>query len=290
MDVQCTKRLLTRLRDLNGEAPERHMPLGMFGNFFKSMEYKLQTVKPKLLREMRTPAEMTEIDKCRAQIVYIVEELASQQEAALKEQKDITKRCYDMFSKYEGVEQSSAWMRSVWFGLHKNEREERFNKDYIEGAPIQFLPAEWESKMRFGRPSTYRKTEQEIKTEGEAYTKQKEEWETYVDSQWDVAYEDAFRVRAFAQFLKGIGAKMTELDEMTAVDLYRKGQDLHQETLYYTEKISMDHIRIDGWHLSLMKDPAWRRGSEKLQKLTVFMQKLTELRDNVSTLVRLVCG
>ena len=58
-----------------------------------------------------------------------------------------------------------------------------------------------------------------------------------MDSQWDVAYEDAFHVRAFAQFLKGIGAKMTELDEMTAVDLYHKGQDLDQETLYYTEKV-----------------------------------------------------
>jgi len=141
--------------------------------------------------------------------------------------------------------------------------------------------------MRFGRPSTYGKTPQQIQTEGESYEQRKKEWETYVDSQWDAAYEDAFRVRAFAQFLKGIGAKMTELDETTAVDLYRKGQDLDQETLYYTEKISMDHIRIDGWTLSLMKDPAWRRESEKL---TVFMKKLTELRDNMSRLVRLVGG
>jgi hypothetical protein len=224
----------------------------MFGSFFRKEEYKLETVKPKLLRDMRTAAEMRGIDKCRAQIGSIVEELASQQEAALKEQKDITKRCYDMFSKYEGVEQSSEWMRSLWFGLHTNEREKRFNKDYIEGAPRQCLPTGWESKMRFGQPSTYRKTEQEIKTEGEAYEQRKKEWETYVDSQWDAAYEDAFRARAFAQFLQEIGGKMTELDKMTAVDLYRKGQDLDQETLYYTEKISMEHIRIDGWHLSLM--------------------------------------
>jgi len=263
------------------------MSLGMFGNFFKKEEYKLETVKPKLLREMRTAAEMKEIDECRVQIGRIVGELASQQEGALKEQKDITKRCYDMFSKYEGVEQNSEWMRSLWFGLHTNEREKRFNKDYIEGVPRQCLPMEWESKMRFGRPSTYRKTEQEIKTEGKAYEQRKKEWETYVDSQWDAAYEDAFRVRAFVHFLNGIGAKMTELDSVRAVDLYRKGQDLDQETLYYTEKISMEHIRIDGWTLSLMKDPAWRRESEKL---TVFMQKLTELRDNMSRLVRLVGG
>lgn len=269
------------------EVSGRHMALGMFGNFFKKKEYKLEIVKPKLLREMRTAAEMREIDKSRAQIGRIVEDLESLQEAALKEQKDIAKRCYDMFSKYEGVEQSSEWMRSLWFGLHTNEREKRFNKDYIEGAPRQCLPTEWESKMRFGRPSTYGKTPQQIQTEGEAYEQRKKEWETYVDSQWDAAYEDVFRVRAFAQFLKGIGAKMTELDETTAVDLYRKGQDLDQETLYYTEKISMEHIRIDGWTLSLMKDPAWRRESEKI---TVFMQKFTELRDNMSRLVRLVGG
>ena len=117
----------------------------------------METVKPKLLRETKTSAEMKEIDVCRTTIRSVVQHVKAQQEEALKEQKKITKRCYDMFSKYEGVEQSSDWMRSFWFGLHTTERDQRFNKDYDVDESRQCLPAEWRTKMRFGKPSSARR-------------------------------------------------------------------------------------------------------------------------------------
>ena len=105
---------------------------------------------------------------CRTTIRSVVQHVKAQQEEALKEQKKITKRCYDMFSKYEGVEQSSDWMRSLWFGLHTTERDQRFNKDYDVDESRQCLPAEWRTKMRFGKPSSYRKTQEERKREDDS--------------------------------------------------------------------------------------------------------------------------
>jgi hypothetical protein len=68
--------------------------------------------------EITTVEEIREIDVCVTNITTILQELEEQQENAFNEQNKITKRYYDMFSKYEGSEQSSDWMWSSWFGLY----------------------------------------------------------------------------------------------------------------------------------------------------------------------------
>ena len=291
MHQESTKCLLTRLQQLNAEAP--HIPLSMFGNFFANPknQYNPETPKPKLFIEITTEDEMTEIDICKTEITTILQELKSKQEEFFKEQKKMTKRCYDMFSKYEGPEQSSEWMRSLWFGLHFNERDEWVNKHYKkdEDSSRQCLPAEWKQKMRFGKPSTYGKTEEEIKNEEDAYNTKKKEWEAYVDQQWDTAYDDAFGVKEFVEFLNDIPEKINvDLYSITAQDISKKWENLEAKTLYFAGKISMNHIdrHIDGYTLSLIPDhawkplskPGWQRFVNKVAALTNYVSYLSYMR------------
>ncbi len=285
-----TKYLLDQLEQVHAKVQEHdNIPLGMFGNFFANPkdEYKPKTPKPKLFIENTTQDEMTEISTCKTKITNILKELEAKQEEAFSEQKKITKRCYDMFSKYEGPEQSSDWMRSLWFGLHFNERDRWFNKHYKKDRDKsrQCIPMDWETKMRFGKPSTYAVTQDEqnaLVKKQEEYKQKKEAWESYVDSKWDTAYDDAFGVKEFLTFIKDIPDRINlDLYSITAEDISKKWNDLYEETLYFKEKISMDHIRIDGWTMSLMSMKTWRTDSIVV---TSFLEKFTELSEYVSYL------
>jgi hypothetical protein len=240
--------------------------------------------------EITTVEEIREIDVCATKITTILQELEEQQENAFNEQKKLTKGYYDMFSKYEGSEQSSDWMRSSWFGLHFTAGDQWFNEHYSkdEDASRQCLPVEWKAKMRFGKPSTYAVTQEqleELAIQQEEYVKRKEAWEAYVDSQWDTAYDDAFGVTAFLKFIRDIPDKINlDLYSITKRDIYKRWETLHHETSYFHKKISMYHIRIDGYTWSLMPPQAARTDSDVV---TVFLDKVAELHRYVLCLYHL---
>jgi hypothetical protein len=69
-----------------------------------------------------------------------------------------------------------------------------------------------------------------------------------VDEQWDAAYEHAFGVTAFGEFIKTGVPNMMNLDLQSskALDVDRTWSDLWDETSYFQQKTTMHHISMSG--------------------------------------------
>jgi hypothetical protein len=183
---------------------------------------------------LMTVEEMTEIKDTKTKITAILKELETMQAEAFEKQKEITKVCYDVFSKYRGLVDVRS-VRVMWFGMHSIPQGQRRVYDLSEADKKkiderdEYIPQEWELKCKVkGEP-------------GDA-------WDKYVDEQWDAAYEHAFGVTAFGEFIKTGVPKMMNLDLQSAKasDVDRTWSDLWEETSYFQQKSTMHHISMNG--------------------------------------------
>lgn len=248
-------RLLDELYHLNVSScvSERHNPFEtrgwLFGSGKPTNASVVQEVDWRKFINRITNDQRLEIEELKSKILIVVAEIKSMQAQALLEQKQVAKILYDIFAKYEGVEQVSDWMRATWFGLHHTDDDFLYGKWYKKNDHHRYIPAEWETKMRFGRPSTYVSVSDPPGLEEErkaAYAKQKQEWEQYVDEQWDSAYEEAFEVKEFQNFLEAIPHRISlDLNSVTADDITNQWTDLFHHTRYFEVRICMKHTTRD---------------------------------------------
>jgi hypothetical protein len=210
------------------------------------------------------------------------------QKGAFAAQKEKMKICYDFFGKYEGTYQSTDWARLGWFDLH----------DVDPDRQKTHIPEDWVKKMRIWRPHEYGGLDEEKKEDSrkdmEAYAEMKKEWESYVDSKWDAAFDDAFGVQQFQEFLETIPEKIDlDLQTALALEVDQEWNDLHEETKYFKEKISMDHVRCQGLHFDQMKDDyskeneyneQIRQWKERPPVVQEFYKKVQYLLDKVEIL------
>jgi len=301
MHNESIKCLLARLEQLNAEWPE-NMPTEGWASFFSVPEYTQVTpklpselAKTKLFIEDATEDQMEDIEATKQNIASCLTELKSMQEGAFAAQKETMKICYDFFGKYEGTYQSSDWARLEWFHLH----------DVDPDRQETHIPENWVKKMRFGRPDAgkqYRgvdakqqkENEEESRLDMRQYAKLKKNWEEYVDSEWDAAFDDAFGVQQFQEFLETIPEKIDlDLQTALALEVDQEWNDLHEETKYFKEKISMDHVRCGGLHFDQMKDDyskekvyneKIRQWKERPPVVREFYKKVQDLVDEVGIL------
>ncbi len=188
MEGSTTRCLLDRLEQLNFD---EHTG-GWFGfrdtasGVGKQVPYKFPP--PPLFIEGATQDQMDDIEKTKQKITSCLNEINRMQDEAFEAQKKVMKVCYDFFGKYEGSQQSGDWARLFWFTLH----------DVDPDRQTTSVPEGWVKKMRFGKPSDYAYTSAAIKEYIQkmvGYDLEKKEWEEYVDSKWDAAFEDAFGVK-----------------------------------------------------------------------------------------------
>jgi hypothetical protein len=184
--------------------------------------------------------QMDDIEKTKQKITSCLNVINRMQDEAFEAQKKVMKVCYDFFGKYEGSQQSGDWARVFWFGLH----------DVDPDRQTTSVPEDWVKKMRFGKPSDYAYTSEaieEYRRKMVGYDLEKKEWEEYVDSKWDAAFEDAFGVKQFAEFLRKIPEKIgVNLETNTTKIVEKLWSDLYEETAYFQKKVSMDHVRCGG--------------------------------------------
>ena len=229
--VNC---LLARLEQLNAEGPETQTA---FSDLWKFLGYtneeppvQEQELDKSKFINIITVEEKAEIEDTKTKITACLKELEDTQAQAFVKQKEITKKLYDFLSKYNGV-YNVAWVRGEWFSMtslphvyHFRNDEERDQYDKIEARE----PADWKQKMvHKGTTPT------EIK-----------EWEDYVDANWDTAYENAFGVTAFREFITTGVPRMMNLDLNTSksADVERIWSDLKNRTEYFHKKTSMHHL------------------------------------------------
>lgn len=294
MHNESTKCLLARLEQLNAET-HLDMPTEGWLSFFSVPEYKQVTPKlpselhaVKLFIEDATQDQMDDIEATKQKIGSCVTELEHMQKGAFAAQKEKMKICYDFFGKYEGTYQSTDWARKVWFDLHDVNAERQ--KTHI--------PKDWVEKMRFWRPDQYGgldpQKQEESRKDMTAYAEMKKKWEIYVDSQWDAAFDDAFGVQQFQAFLGTIPEKInSDLRTTLALEVDQKWNDLHEETKYFKEKISMDHVHCEGLRFDQMKDDyrkmneydeQIRQWKERPPVVQEFYNKVQDLLDKVEIL------
>jgi hypothetical protein len=249
MHNESTKCLLARLEQLNAEMPE-----SLTANFWNYLGYTKKTPpvqeqkidKGKFINLM-TVEEMAEIEATKTKITACLKEIEAMQSEAFEKQKEITKRCYDVFSKYRGLVDVRS-VRVMWFGMHSIPQGQRRVYDLSEADKKkmqerdEYTPKEWEVSCQVkGEP-------------GDA-------WDKYVDEQWDAVYEHAFGVTAFGEFIKTGVPKMMNLDLQSgkALDVDRTWSDLWEETSYFQQKTTMHHISMSGRLWPFVQD-----SSEKL--------------------------
>jgi hypothetical protein len=242
MQRSTTRCLLDRLEQLNFD---EHTG-GWFGfpdtapGVGKQVPYKFPP--PPLFIEGATQDQMDDIEKTKQKITSCLNEINRMQDEAFEAQKKVMKVCYDFFSKYEGSQQSGDWARLFWFTLH----------DVDPDRQTTSVPEEWIEKMRFGKPSDYGSTltsaaSEEYRVKMVGYDLEKKEWEEYVDSKWNAAFEDAFGVKQFAEFLRKIPEKIgVNLETNTTKIVEKLWSDLYEGTAFFQKKISMDHVRCGG--------------------------------------------
>jgi hypothetical protein len=185
-----------------------------------------------------TVEEMADIETTKARIVSVLEDLKSLEVEVFAKQKEVTHRLYDLFSKYNGPHKVE-WLRYGWFNLTALEPVYHFHndqeRDEYEKTEAR-APPEWATKMVHKGTNAA-----EIK-----------KWNDYVDAQWDSAYENAFAVTPFRQFITtDIHAFLNvNLKTSKAADVERKWADLRDRTLYFHKKTTYrDHIGdTASWH------------------------------------------
>ena len=242
--------LLDELYHLNVSScvSERHNPFEtrgwLFGSGKPTNASVVQEVDWRKFINRITNDQRLEIDELKSKILIVMAEIKSMQAQALLEQKKVAKILYDIFAKYEGVEQASDWMRATWFGLHGTGWDRDYGKWYNKNEHHRYIPENWIAKMRFGRLSTYGLYDNspEMVATLAAYAQQKQAWEQYVDEQWDSAYEEAFEVKEFQNFLEGIPRRISlDLNSVTADDITNAWTDLFHQTRYFEVRICMNH-------------------------------------------------
>jgi hypothetical protein len=205
MQRSTTRCLLDRLEQLHFD---EHTG-GWFGFDFPATAYSVgkqvpyKFPPPPLFIEEATQDQMDDIEKTKQKIISCLNEINRTKDQAFAAQKVIMKICYDFFGKYEGSQQSGDWARVFWFTLHNVDPDRQETS----------VPEGWVEKMRFWKPSDYGSTltsaaSEEYRRNMIDYELEKKEWEEYVDSKWDAAFDDAFGVKQFAEFLRKIPEKI----------------------------------------------------------------------------------
>ncbi len=244
---------------------------------------------PKVFIETTTQDQMEDIESTKQKITSCLEELNRTQKKAFEAQKEKMKICYNFFGKYEGTYQSSEWARRFWFDLHDVDPDRQKTQ----------IPEDWVEKMRFWRPDPddqYRgvedkqqkKNKEESRRDMKAYATMKEDWERYVDSKWDAAFDDAFGVKQFLEFLGKFPEKIgLKLETTAAKTVGTTWFDLYKETQYFHEKISVAHVRCEGNRFDLMKDD-YRKSKEYDEQIRQWKERpviVQEFYDKVQDLL-----
>ncbi len=228
------------------------MPTEGFFSTPKYVQVPYKPPPPKVFIETTTQDQLEDIESTKQKITENLQKINGMQKKAFKAQKRKMKICYDFFGKYEGSRQSTDWARSFWFGLHYVEPPKRYDprKPIVEKKA--WIPKEWKKKMRLVRPDDQYigmdpNGGNEVRKNLKGYEIQKQEWETYVDAQWKHAFKDAFGVSEFRAFLATIPEKINvDLDTTPADEVKETWFELYEQTKYYHEKISMDHVHLYG--------------------------------------------
>ena len=123
MHNESIKCLLARLEQLNAEVPESQTA---FADVWKMLGYTNTNEKPPVQEQkldkskfinLMTADEMQEIEATKTKIGGCLKELEAMQAEAFEKQKEITKVCYDVFSKYRGLVDVRS-VRVMWLGMH----------------------------------------------------------------------------------------------------------------------------------------------------------------------------
>ncbi|MBV5279869.1 MAG: hypothetical protein J0651_00895, partial [Actinobacteria bacterium] len=238
LQIGGTRCLLARLQELNAEGPESQTA---FSDLWRSLGYtnKKPPIEEKIpdkskFINLMTVEEMAEIEDTKTKITACLKELEAMQAEAFAKQKEITKRCYDVYSKYRGLVDVRA-VREMWFGMNVIRRGERYGyelntedtRKFAERE--QYIPKEWMERCT---------------VKGQT----KDGWDDYVDGEWDAAYDHAFGVTAFRAFIKTEIPRMMNLDlhSSKALDVDHTWYDLYDETGYFQKKTTMHHISMSG--------------------------------------------
>ena len=182
-----------------------------------------------------THEEMAEIAVTKTKITACLKSLEAMEVEAFAKQKEITRRCYDLYSKYRGLVDVRA-VREMWFEMNSLPRGTRYGYVLNEADKKKFkerdeyMPKEWIKKC-----AVKGRTEAEIK-----------EWDAYVDREWDAAYDHAFGVTDFRDFIKIQISRMMNLDLQSskALDVDHTWYELYDETEYFQKKTTMHHINM----------------------------------------------
>jgi hypothetical protein len=261
-----------------------------------------QPPPPEVFVETTTQDLIEDIETTRQKITERLQEINDMQMEAFEAQQEKMKICYDFFGKYEGAVQSSDWARLYWFGLHYVPPPNRFDprKKTVESKPPN-IPTDWKAKMRFWRPDkSYVGMDpegpEEVRKDVKAYANKKKDWEDYVDRHWDAAFDDAFGVSEFRAFLATIPQKINvDLETAPTKDVVTTWFELHENTKYFYTKISMDHVKCEGYQfeeiMRYLEDYDKKKQiNEWKQKPAIVQQlydKVQDLQDNVEILYKL---
>ena len=243
--VNC---LLARLEQLNAEGPESQTA---FSDLWRSLGYtnkkppkeeKIPELDKSKFINLMTVEEMAEIQDTKTKITTCLHELEAMQAEAFAKQKEITKRCYDVYSKYRGLVDVRS-VRTMWFGMNSLPRGSRYGYELNAEDKRKFtereeyIPKDWMERCKVkGQP--------------------KDAWDDYVDREWDAAYDHAFGVTAFREFIKTEIPRMMNLDLQSskALDVDHTWYDLYDETAYFQKKTTMHHISMSGMIWPFVQD------------------------------------
>ena len=229
--------LLNRLQQLNALDAQGFNIFG-FTNEKPPPPPKPELDKSKFINLM-TVEEIAEIEDLKKQITACLKEIDAMQVQAFEKQKEITKRCYDIFSKYRAVGYDVRGIRKWWFGMNCMPRHSRYGFEITDAERKKFeerdtyMPKDWEEKCKNGRE----KEQDDIK-----------KWNDYVDGEWDAAYDHAFGVTNFRDFIKTQVPRMINIDYRSskAIEVEHTWYELWDETKYFQEKTMMFHIKMVG--------------------------------------------
>jgi hypothetical protein len=296
MQRSSTRCLLDRLEQLYVDMPTE--------GFFSTPKYVQVAYKPpppKVFVETTTQDQLEDIESTKQKITENLQKINDMQKKAFEAQMEKMKICYDFFGKYEGSLQSTDWARSFWFGLHYVEPPKRYDARKQSVIKTVNPPKDWVEKMRFGRPADVYigmdpNGDENVRKALKGYNIKKNIWEEYVDAQWDTAFDDAFGVSEFQAFLATIPEKINvDLETTPAENVITMWFELYQQTRYFLEKISMDHVHCEGIQYDEIVDTLkdynkrqeigkWKGKPEIVQRL---YEQVEDLQDNVEILDKL---
>jgi hypothetical protein len=295
--VKC---LLTRLQHLNDEhALFETKGFNFFGLTNEKPPPPPKPPPPKVFIETTTQDQIEDIESTKQKITEKLKEINDMQKKAFDAQKEKMKICYDFFSKYEGSRQATDWARSFWFGLHYVQPPKQYDPRKRSVIKPVNPPQDWVEKMRFGRPyieyiGMDPNGEEEVRKNLRGYKVKKEKWEAYVDAQWETAFDNAFGVSEFQAFLATIPAKINvDLETTPPEKVETTWFDLYEETRYFKNKISMDHVQLGGREYDQIVDTLydkrkeigkWNEKPDIVRQLYLLVQDLVDEAEILNTL------